>query len=142
MGNSAIKQATSEADIIRCWDVIKELRPHLQQSSFVQLVRELMNEGYQLDYIEEEGKAVSAIGYRYVQYLFNGRQFYIDDLSTLPDYRGKGYGGRLLEHVFKLAQKKGYKYVSLDSGYQRHDAHRLYLDKGFILASHHFIKIL
>ena len=35
---------------------------------------------------------------------------------------------------------KGYDAVTLDSGYQRLAAHRLYLNKGFNLSSHHFSK--
>jgi ribosomal protein S18 acetylase RimI-like enzyme len=35
-----------------------------------------------------------------------GKHFYIDDLSTLPESRGKGYGGMLLDHVIELAKKK------------------------------------
>ena len=101
-----------------------------------------MTEGYQLAYIEENGKAAAAIGFRDMQYLFNGKHFYIDDLSTLPESRGKGYAGKLLDYVIELAKERGYKYVTLDSGYARTDAHRLYLNEGFILASHHFSKSL
>ena len=101
-----------------------------------------MAEGYQLVLIEEGGKAVSAIGFRYLQSLYSGKHFYIDDLSTLPESRGKGYAGKLVDYVIELAKQKGYDYVTLDSGYQRFDAHKLYLNKGFILASHHFQKKL
>jgi GNAT superfamily N-acetyltransferase len=135
-----IQLAKNDHDIVKCWEVIKELRPHLEEHSFVPMVKEIMNEGYQLAFIEVEDKAAAAVGFRYIQYLFNGKQYYIDDLVTLREYRGKGYGAKLLDYVFELAKENGYKHVSLDSGFQRHDAHRLYLNKGFILATHHFIK--
>lgn len=64
---------------------------------------------------------------------------------TFPLYLqagGKGYGGMLLDYVTALAKEKGYKGITLDSGYTRFDAHRLYLKKGFTLASHHFSKPL
>lgn len=137
-----IKTATTEEDILKCWDVLLALRPHLVFDSFVSTVKEMMSEGYRLAYIEENGKAVAAIGFRYQQYLYNGKHFYIDDLSTLPESRGKGYGGMLLGYVADLAREKGYKVITLDSGYTRLDAHRLYLNKGFVLAAHHFSKTL
>ena len=87
-----------------------------------------------------DGKAVSFIGYRYLQYLYNGKHIYIDDLSTLPKYRGKGYADKLLQHVEEIAILKGYDVVTLDSGHQRTDAHRLYLNKGFNIVAHHFSK--
>jgi GNAT superfamily N-acetyltransferase len=137
-----IKLATTDQDILSCWKVIYALRPHLKEDDFVKTIKEMLGEGYQLAFIEENGVAASAIGFRYLQYLFNGKHIYIDDLSTLPEHRGKGYGGKLLDYVFDFAKKKGYNYVTLDSGHQRFDAHRLYLNKGFTISSHHFTKAI
>jgi len=138
-----IQIAQTDQDILKCWKVIHELRPHLEEASFLDLIREMMLEGYQLVFIEgDNGYAVAAIGFRYLQFTYNGKHFYIDDLSTLPEARGKGYGGALLDHVFDLARQKGYGVVTLDSGHQRFDAHRLYLNKGFTIASHHFSKMV
>ncbi len=135
-----IKTATTEADILKCWDVMSALRPHLVKESFVSLVKEMISEGYLLAFIEADNRAVAAIGFRYVQFLFDGKHFYIDDLSTLPECRGKGYGGALLDYVAELSKEKGYKLMTLDSGHQRFAAHRLYLNKGFTISSHHFSK--
>lgn len=137
-----IKTAKTAADILKCWEVMQALRPHLIKDDFVATINEMMTEGYQLAFIEEDGKAAAAVGFRYLQYLYNGKHFYIDDLSTLSESRGKGYGGLLLDYVVDLAEQKGFKCVTLDSGYTRLDAHRLYLNKGFVLAAHHFSKTL
>jgi GNAT superfamily N-acetyltransferase len=134
-----IQVAQSDADILKCWPVMHVLRPHLQESAFLPTVREMLTEGYRLAFIEENGIAASAIGFRYEQKLFDGKQFYIDDLTTLDEHRGKGYAGLLLDFVFESARALGYDCVTLDSGPTRHDAHRLYLNKGFKIASHHFI---
>ena len=137
-----IQTATTETDILKCWEVMYALRPHLIKGDFVSTINEMITEGYQLAFIEEDGKASAAVGFRYLQYLYNGKHFYIDDLSTLPESRGKGYGAMLLDYVIELAKEKGFKCVTLDSGYTRLDAHRLYLNKGFVLAAHHFSKTL
>ncbi|TAH08768.1 MAG: GNAT family N-acetyltransferase [Runella slithyformis] len=137
-----IKTATNDHDILKCWEVMHALRPHLEANKFLLLIKEMQTEGYCLVFIEENNQAVAAVGFRYLQFLFNGKHIYIDDLSTLPEARGKGYGAALLDHVLEIATQKGYIQVTLDSGYQRHDAHRLYLNKGFKLGSHHFVKVL
>ena len=137
-----IKIAFTDNDIRKCWGVMKELRPHLNEAEFLPTVQEMMEEGYILAYIEEENVAVAAIGFRYMQLLYNGKQYYIDDLTTLPKTRGKGYGGKLLDYVIDLATKNGFDAVTLDSGHQRFDAHRLYLNKGFTITAHHFGKKL
>jgi len=137
-----IKFAKTDQDILKCWKAIKELRPHLNEDNFSAIIKEMLIEGYHLAFIEEDEIAASIIGFRYQQYLFNGKHIYIDDLSTLPMYRGKGYGGKLLDYVFDYAIEKGYSVVTLDSGYHRIDAHRLYLNKGFTISSHNFTKKL
>ena len=137
-----IKIAKTDNEILKCWYVMYALRPHLNLHFFLDTVKEMMNEGYQLAYIEEDEKAAAAIGFRYLQFLYNGKHFYIDDLSTLPESRGKGYGKMLLDYVAELAKEKGFQVITLDSGYTRWDAHRLYLNNGFTLASHHFSKTL
>jgi len=137
-----IKLAQTDAEILSCREVMLALRPHVPTDQFLFLVKEAMQEGYRLAYIEEGGKAVAAIGFRQLQFLFNGKHFYIDDLSTLPEYRGRGFGGQLLDFVSELARERGFEVITLDSGFQRNDAHRLYLNKGFVVASLHFSKKL
>jgi len=139
---SAIRFAQSEKEIEQCWEVVYCLRPHLQKDQYVQQVKEMQQEGYQLLYIavtEQQTTKVAAIaGFRNMYMLAGGKIIYIDDLSTLPEYRGKGYAGQLLDYIHQLARETGKAAVHLDSGYQRNDAHRLYLNKGYKLAAHHF----
>jgi GNAT superfamily N-acetyltransferase len=137
-----IQLATTDTDILKCLDAMLALRPHLQRDTFLQTVKEIMVDDYKLAFVEEDGKAVSVIGYRHLNFLFNGKHIYIDDLSSLPEARGKGHAGKLLDYVFDEAQRHGYKFVTLDSGHVRTDAHRLYLNKGFAICAHHFIKSL
>ena len=137
-----VKTACTDEDILKCQDVIFALRPHLVAETFLKTLKEMISEGYILAFIEQDNKAVAAVGFRYLQFLHIGRHYYIDDLSTLPEQRGKGYAGQLLDFVIEKAKANGYKAVTLDSGYHRVEAHRLYLNKGFTLSSHHFSKII
>lgn len=137
-----VKVCTTKQDILKCRDAVLELRPHVVKDDFVTIVSNMIDEGYQLAFIEEDGKAAAAIGYRYLQFLYNGKHIYIDDLSTLPAYRGKGYAGKLLDFVEAEAMAKGYNAVTLDSGHHRSNAHRLYLNKGFVISAHHFTKAI
>ncbi len=139
-----IQLARTDADIRKCWPVMKLLRPHLEEEKFVPLVKEMLSEGYELAFIEANGVAAAAIGYRYQQKLFDGKQIYVDDLTTLEEHRGKGYAGQLLDFVFDLARQRGYACVTLDSGVGAHrqSAHRLYTNKGFVISSLHFTKKL
>ena len=135
-----IKIATNKEDIEKCLEVLMVLRPHLNPAEFVSMVTGMLDEGYKLAFIEVENKAAAAIGYRHLQFLYNGKHIYIDDLVTLPEQRGKGFAGALLDYVVAEAKANGYKTITLDSGHHRTDAHRLYLNKKFAITAHHFVK--
>lgn len=135
-----IRHAQTDIEIESCFEVVQALRPHLNRENFLQQVREMMADGYQMIFIAEDQLAIAFAGFRNLHMLYSGKIIYIDDLSTLPQYRGKGYGGKLLDYLHKLAKETGKGGVHLDSGYHRNDAHRLYLNKGYKLASHHFVK--
>ena len=128
-------------DILKCFHVFKELRPHLVDAeSFVNQVIEQQKQGYTVCAIfddQDPSSAAAVIGYRAMTTLAWGRCIYIDDLSTRSVCRGKGYGSALLRHVINLAQLQGYTMVHLDTGYTRHAAHRVYLRCGFQFSYHH-----
>jgi GNAT superfamily N-acetyltransferase len=136
----AIKQAVTDMDILKCREVMFALRPHLKVETFISDVRTTLNDNRMMIFIEEEGMAVAATVFEWGFNLYRGKYIYIDDLSTLPQARKKGYASQLLDWVLKYAKDNGYNQVHLDSGANpgRYDAHRLYLNKGFNITSFHF----
>jgi GNAT superfamily N-acetyltransferase len=138
-----IKLVKSKGDIIFCKDVILNFRQNLSGDTYVdQIMQMIEKEGFKLLYIPNNynTRAAAFTGYRTFQMLRTGKMIYIDDLFTLPEYRGNGYAGALLDYVNQEAVAEGIQSVHLDSGYMLHDAHRLYLNKGYILACNHFAK--
>jgi GNAT superfamily N-acetyltransferase len=135
-----IEVANTDGKILKCFDVLKELRPALTTDTYVSTIKGFISRGYHLIFIEEGGRAVAASGYRFTEHLHWGKTIYIDDLSTLPVARNKGYAKALLDFIVSEAKKNNCAQVHLDSGTnpQRYDAHRLYLRYGFNITSHHF----
>ena len=142
MNDIKVQIAETNEQILKCWDAVYALRPHLIEADFLPLIREMQASGYVLAYVESNGKAPAAVGYRYLHFLTHGKHIYIDDLSTLPEARGKGYGTALLDFVKNEARSQGLKTVTLDSGHHRYDAHRLYLNEGYKIMAHHFLLTL
>jgi len=124
-------------DIESCFDAFKVLRPHLEKEQFVNQVVRQKEQSYQIIAIKEDGKIPSAAGYRFAEYLAWGKVLYIDDLTTLPEYRGNGYAAILMDRLIELAKENECQGLHLDTGHQRHSAHRLYLKKGLNINSHH-----
>ena len=85
-----------------------------------------------------ECEVVAVAGYRIMTTLFMGRNLYVDDLVTSDKSRSKGYGKVLIGWLRDLAKASDCTHLHLDSGTQRHRAHRFYLREGLDIASFHF----
>ena len=132
------KYASTDTDISRCFAVTAELRPHLKEDRFVSLIRGMQADGYKMVYIEDAGAVVSMAGFRIQTTLFMAKNLYVDDLVTSSESRSKGYGRRMIDWLRDLALREGCTHLHLDSGTQRHRAHRFYLRQGMDIASFHF----
>lgn len=125
-------------DLSRFWNILSTFRTNLTIETYEQQLLEMIEDGFHLIYISVDCEIAGFAGYRYVHKLFTGKTIYIDDLFTLPSYRGKGYAAALLQYIHQEAEATGMNKVELDSGPTRNDAHRLYLNKGYIISSMHF----
>ena len=135
----SVQYATCGSSIRACYPVMAQLRPHLQEETFMaQVQRQMANHDYRLAYLLRDGQVAAVSGFRFVEYLAWGRALYVDDLVTADSARQLGLAGQLLDHLIELARESGCQQFHLDSGVQRHDAHRLYLGRKLQISAHHF----
>ncbi|WP_373512353.1 GNAT family N-acetyltransferase [Persicitalea sp.] len=135
-----IRKAITDADILKCRRVVQALRPLLSDEVYEEAVRRTLADNRQMIFIEEDGEAAAVVVFETGYNLYRGKYVYVDDLSTLPEARGKGYAGQLLDWVIDYARREKFDQVHLDSGVSeaRTDAHRLYLNKRMQVTSLHF----
>lgn len=139
----AISIAKTQREVESCFLTLLELRPKLKEKTrFISQVLRQMEQGYILSYLINEDEVVACMGFRIFETLAWGRILYIDDLITREKSRKRGFGKTLLNYAIERARLESCAEVHLDSGHQRYDAHRLYLNRGFVLHCHHFSLIL
>ncbi|MGF1935749.1 MAG: GNAT family N-acetyltransferase [Nostoc sp. ChiQUE02] len=134
----SIQLAKTDFQILGCFPVISQLRPHLEQAKFVEQVRYQMKEGYQLAFLEVDKQAVAVTGFRISTCLASGKFLYIDDLVVDELKRSHSYGQQLFQWLIEYAKNHNCEHLSLDSGVQRFAAHRFYLMQRMSITSHHF----
>jgi len=118
--------------------VLQELRSHLTEALLRQIITEGEPQGLRFTAVFDDGQCVAIAGWRVVASTHALRKLYIDDLSTTAAFRSRGYGGQLLRELARRARDLGCRVLDLDSGVQRHDAHRFYFREGMHISSHHF----
>lgn len=138
---TAVQIVKTDSDIRKCRRAVQALRPSLADELYFEAVKKTLADNRQIVFIEENGEAASIAVFETGYNLFRGDYIYIDDLSTLPEQRGKGFAGILIDWILDFAKKENYTQVHLDSGVSeaRTDAHRLYLNKRFQVTSLHFV---
>lgn len=133
-----ILNATNKEDLIKCFQVMKELRPHHSLESFLGVMDEMKNEGYHLVYLQDDERVVCVAGFRFTTTLYDGLIIDFDDFVTVADARNKGYAGCLFDHLVTIAKERSIKTIHLNSNHLRYDAHRFYLNKKMKIMAHHF----
>ena len=118
-----IRNAESPDEIMRCFPIVAELRPHLSKYDFTSLVNRLSEStGFRLAYASDpEVKAVA--GYRMAEWMYSGKYLEIEDLVTAGAERSKGYGSTLFRWLVVEAERNHCEQLRLVSGVQRSDAH-------------------
>lgn len=130
--------AETDADIVACFNVMTQLRPHLAAGDFVPTVRGQMADGYRLAFLAIDGQPRAVTGYRFIDNLFSGRVLYVDDLVTDAGERSAGHGEKLFAWLVERAKEERCDTLELDSGVQRHGAHRFYLARRMDIVGYHF----
>jgi GNAT superfamily N-acetyltransferase len=133
-----IHTASTKEDLIKCFEVVKELRPHHSLESFLEVMDEMKNEGYRLIYLEDDDRVVCVAGFRFTTTLYDGLIMDFDDFVTLAAARNKGYAGYVFDHLVSIAKERSVKTIHLNSHHLRHDAHRFYMNKKMKIIAHHF----
>ena len=102
-----VQLAETDAEILHCFPVIAELRPHLIEAQFVERVRRQQGEsGYRIAFVEDAG-VKSVAGFRISEFLAWGKTFYVDDLVSTAADRSKGHGKLLLDWLVARARAAG-----------------------------------
>jgi GNAT superfamily N-acetyltransferase len=134
-----IKIAETDDEIISCFAVMAELRPHFktEEEFLIQVKRQMAESNFRLVYLEDDGvKAVGGI--RLGEWLSGGKYLEIEDLVATETDRSKGYGGELFDWIVNYAKSENCDQIKLVSHVKRFAAHKFYLNKGMIIEAHYF----
>lgn len=122
--------------------VLQELRTHLTKQDLDQVLIEGGRQGLRFTALFRDDRCVAIAGWRVIANTSAIRKLYVDDLSTAADERSRGHGASLLEALARRGKQLGCSSIELDSGVQRHAAHRFYLRERMDITAHHFSRKL
>ena len=134
-----ITHAETDEQIAATFDVVFQLRPHLERSNFVSTIRGLMaSDGLKVLALFDEGEVRAVATYRVMHMLYCDSLIYIDDLVVDERVRSHGYGSRLISRIKEEGRALGCGEIQLISRVTREHAHRFYFREGFGMECFHF----
>ena len=121
--------------------VLRQLRPQLPVD-YSSRLREVFANGARMAVVVEDGKVISVSVWRIIENTNEGRRLYVDDLVSDEVRRSRGSGKMLLDWLENQARNLDCGALALDSGVQRHGAHRFYFREGLHVSAYSFKKVL
>ncbi len=120
-----------------------QLRPQYSVETLKTLLMKQIANDYRVVLATDANEQVVGIaGYVMGHKLAWGNYLYIDDLVVDEQSRGQQVGRALLDFCQAMAREQGCDSLHLDSGSQRHGAHKFYLGQGMHISSFHFAQAL
>src|SRR3970282_752620 len=92
-----ISIAATDDELVRCYPVMAELRPHLSETEFIEQTHRQQRDGFQIVYLEDKNQIVSVAGFRILEYLGWGKTLYVGYLVTGGTARSQRHGGTLFD---------------------------------------------
>ncbi len=119
----------------------RTLRPNLPPD-YQACMHRMFAEGAEMAILVVDCAIRSLAVYRCHHTTFHGLRFYIDDLVTDENARGRGYGSILLRWCEERARERHCNSFDLESGAQRSRAHQFYFREGLTILAFSFSKTL
>lgn len=126
MTDITIRELHDKEEWLEAFPILNQLRTHLTEKTFLQALKKMRNEGYQLFALVDKGNIVAVAGIVLRTNFYYGDHVFVYDLVTDSENRSNGYGKKLLTFIHEYAKKNGREMVALESGLHRHNAHRFY----------------
>jgi GNAT superfamily N-acetyltransferase len=142
MSAEIVDLAPDDPRLPLAWEVMAHLRTHRTAAEMDEVYAASAGLGYRITAVLEDERCTAVAGWRLGVNQHLGRHLYVEDLVTDPALRSRGHGAALLDHLRERAREAGCEALHLDSGVQRHDAHRFYFREGLHISSHHFLEAL
>jgi GNAT superfamily N-acetyltransferase len=143
MSNFHLKHVDSDQDYEACFQIMRELRPHLTDAeTFAIQVRRQSVQGYRLLAAWQNNEVKGLAGYRFLENLIYGRFLYVDDLVIASDARSQGLGAELIDTVRDEAKWTSCAHLVLDTGLANALGQRFYFRQGMLPKGLHFCQQL
>ena len=130
-------------DIPQFLPLIQELMGNqFADSILIQRFEEMFNQNYESWGIYYEEELIGIFGLWFMTRHYAGRSCEPDHVYIRTEHRNKGLGKTVFQWIYTYAKKKGCETSELNSYVTNYPSHKFYLNEGYEIWAHHFVKQL
>ncbi len=135
-------ELTTIEEMVEQIEIIRHLYPNISEEKYKTYLQTMILHNYTQVAIFENEVCVGLTGLWYGIKLWSGKYMEIDNFIVHPNYRSKGIGKMLTDHVNQKATELDCTMIVLDAYTQNFTAHRFYYNQGYYPRGFHFVKTL
>jgi ribosomal protein S18 acetylase RimI-like enzyme len=138
-----ISELHTKQQILTTYELIHEMYNNISFQDFSYKITEMIklnNYAVVAGYYQQE--LVVVAGYWVSMMLYCGKYLQISNFITSQQYRSKGFGSKILQHLQEKAISLQCNKIVLDSYIENKKSHSLYYKQGFYVRGLHFMKDL
>jgi len=139
----AIREIVAKPALDSAFEVLRQLRPHLNLTSFHQIYDAAKKaDGYTLVGYYRGDECLGVMGYRVYSDFVRGAHLYIDDLVTTEAARSQGIGAKLLQYAEEETARRKMTELRLCAVLENEGGLRFYEREGWTRRAYAFKKSL
>ncbi|MBQ4822269.1 GNAT family N-acetyltransferase [Aquimarina sp. MMG016] len=120
----------------------KLMNNQLEDKVLGQRFSEMFDQNYECWGVHFEGKIIGVFGLWFMTRHYAGKSCEPDHVYIDDKYRGRGIGKEVFSWIYEYARNKGCETSELNSYVSNYPSHKFYLNEGYEIWAHHFVKKL
>lgn len=136
-----IRDLTTKEEMLAAFPLVNLMYKKMSESEFSSALDEMINlSNYKMIAAFEGEKMIGVSGYWIASMLYCGLYLQASNIVVSDEFRSKGIGKKILNHLEEKAKKANCKKIVLDSYTENKKSHPLYFRENFYIRGFHFMK--
>lgn len=141
--NIVIKDLETKSAMVDAFLLINQMYKKMDYQAFEASLDEMiLHNNYKMTAGYIDNKMIAVSGYWISRMLYCGRYLQASNLVVDENFRGRGYGKKILNYLENKARNLGCNKMVLDSYTENKKSHSLYFNEDFYIRGFHFMKDL
>lgn len=132
-----IAELISEEQCQQAYEILCHMYPDLTLEHYKEIIDYKLKTGYHILGVYDGNKMICAAGFWLGMRFYCNKFLQLDNMVTLPEYRGKKAGKMVVDWIKKYAKQEKCERILIDTYVENFDAHRFFYREGFIIRGYH-----